>query len=254
MKKAILISREKRIALFCVLLLASGSQAFGAGKITTAGSFSYVSSYIWRGTDSLPDNDPAFQPSLTFTHSNGISLNLWGSYGFGGPDETSRLDELDYTLGYTSSKNPAFQWSVGHSYYTFLTDDGTTESQETYVGFSFPEAPLEPNFTLYGDWGHGKGYYANLSGGKDVSLNLWKKAMSLSFSIGYSDGQWDYEPGFSDINLGVSFPFGHEEKPFTLSLNYTYVPRKGSNAEENVPPKINYKNEFWVGLKYDFNL
>jgi hypothetical protein len=246
----------KHIILFVVLLLTCCGRAFGANRLTTAGSLSYVSSYIWRGQDLLPDNDSAIQPSITFTNADGVSLNLWGSFGFGGSDQVNHLDEWDYTLSYTGSISPALGWSIGHSYYTFPSVGGITESQESYFRLSFPKVPLSPAFTLYGDWGHGKGYYANLAGSKEASLNLGrtKVPISLAFSVGYTDGQWGFEPGFSDVNLSVGFPIGREGRLFTPSLNYTYVPEKGSIANGDVPPKINYDNEFWVGLKYDFNL
>ena len=241
-------------ALFLLIFVIAGFETAWADEVAAGGSVAYVSRYIWRGQDLLADNDPAIQPSVTFTFSRNVSFNVWGSYGFGGPNEKNELDELDFTLSYSGALNKLVSYTVGHTYYTFHTG-GLEESQETFAGISFPEAPLNPAVTLYGDWGSdvSRGYYLSVTGSKEFRLGR-SQPLTLSLSVGYCDGQWSMEPGISDINIGLSTTKKLGLVTITPSLNYTYVPDKASTAKGTTsPPKINTHNEIWMGVTFGFS-
>ena len=246
------------LAVALALFAFAGARPAAAAEIKGSGSIAYVTRYIWRGQDLLWNNDPAIQPSFTFELMKSLSLNIWGSYGFGGPNEKNELDELDFTLTYSGEINKDISYSVGHSYYTFHVA-GPDESQETFGGLSFPNVPLKPSLTLYGDWGSdvSRGYYLLLAGSHEIPLAWGLKdaapALTLGLSAGYCDGQWSMEPGVSDLNVGLSLPITEGKFTITPSLTYTFIPHKASGAKgETSPPKINTQDEIWGGVAFGF--
>lgn len=221
----------------------------------TSGTFALVSRYVWRGQDLLQNNDAAFQPSVTFSLKNSLSLNVWGSVGKGGPNDANELDELDFTLSKSGALNDAVNWTFGHTYYTFHTA-GNDESQETFAGLSLPKAAMKPSVTLYGDWGGdvSKGYYLNVAGGHDIPLAGNKRVPSITMNVsaGYCDGQWSMKPGLSDVNVSLAAPIALEGFTVTPFVTYTYVPDKASSAKgQTSPPFINTQNEIWGGVNFD---
>ncbi len=244
------------LAASLLLLVFAGAQPASA-NVGVDGSVTYVTRYIWRGQDLLPNNDGAIQPSLTLGLPGSLSLNMWGSYGIGGPNEKDELDELDFTLSYSGSITKYIEYTFGHTYYTFHTA-GPDESQETFAGVSF-KTFLNPAFTLYGDWGSdvSRGYYLLASASHDFSLGWGIKnvapALTLSVSAGYSDGQWSMEPDLSDLNIGLALPI--KAGVFTIKplVTYTYVPDKASvYSGESSPPKPNVSDEIWGGVAFEF--
>ncbi|MFC1558028.1 hypothetical protein ACFL40_01595, partial [candidate division KSB1 bacterium] len=54
--------------LFFVILISVNHSSLSAANIQNLSVEAYyVSSFIWRGFDATPDNNAAFQPSLTYT-------------------------------------------------------------------------------------------------------------------------------------------------------------------------------------------
>jgi len=242
------------IALFAAVIICAAGLPAAAGPVSASANL--VSRYIWRGQDLLPSNDMALQPSVTYTLPQGVSLNAWGSFGFGGPNEKDELDELDFTASYSGEISGRLSYTVGHTYYTFHTA-GPDESQETFAGVTLTKVEMKPAIMVYGDWGSdvSRGYYVNISGSKDFKVMLaGEKTMTLGLSAGYCDGQWSMEPGISDVNFSLSMPLKMKRITLTPSVNYTYVPDKASSAKGTTsPPKINSQNELWAGIGITLN-
>ena len=80
----------------------------------------YVSRFIWRGFDVTPDNNPAFQPSLTYSFGKtGLWVNLWGSIGLTERSKIKTADEVDYVFGYDKSlAGGIIDFSAGMYYIT----------------------------------------------------------------------------------------------------------------------------------------
>ena len=243
------------LAFAASMLLGSGAASAKVGP--TSGTFALVSRYVWRGQDLNPNNDMAFQPSITFSLHDSVSLNVWGSIGKSGVNQNKgmELDELDFTLSKSGAFSKDLNWTVGHTYYTFHTLSND-ESQETYAGVSLPKVAMKPSVTLYGDWGSdvSRGYYLSVAGSHDIPLagNKRLPSITMNVSAGYCDGQWSMKPGLSDVNVSFAAPV--EMKAFTVTpfITYTYVPDKASSAKgQTSPPFINTQNELWGGVNFD---
>jgi hypothetical protein len=82
------------IASFC-FLNASGETKW---KVSTGAEL--VSSYVWRG---VYQTGVSFQPALTVSYADGLSLSAWGSTDFStvGQADLGIAKEVDFTLGYS---------------------------------------------------------------------------------------------------------------------------------------------------------
>jgi uncharacterized protein (TIGR02001 family) len=198
-----------------------------------------VSRYIWRGFDTIADDRPAIQPSITFAFGkSGVWLNLWSAIALADTD----FVELDLIAGYDRSLSQDMILSAGLGYFTFPSmpnyPDKNSTSPEAYAGMTANSLPLRPCLTFYYDFNVGDGLYATLSLNQDFSVK--DRVFCSSLVIGYTSQyrDFDVDRGFSDICLGVSTDFGFKGTTLTPSLNYVIVPNE----------TINDENEIWVGL------
>ncbi len=198
-----------------------------------------VSRYIWRGFDTICDDRPAVQPSITLDFGkSGVWLNLWSAVALADTD----FVELDLIAGYDKVFPKEIILSAGVGYFTFPSmpnyPNKNSTSPEAYAGITASSLPLTPCLTLYYDFNVGDGFYATLSLNQSISVK--SKVLCSSFVIGYTRQYQDFEvdPGFSDICLGVSADFGFKRMTLTPSLNYVIVPNNTINGED----------EFWMGL------
>jgi uncharacterized protein (TIGR02001 family) len=198
-----------------------------------------VSKYIWRGFDTITDDRPAIQPSVTMLFGqSGLWLNLWSATALADTDFT----ELDLVAGYERPLSEHFALSIGAGYFTFprmphYPDENST-TPEAYVGLTASSFPFSPSATLYYDFNLGDGVYATLSLSRDFEVK--GKTVHLSSLAGYTRQYQGIgvDPGFSDVCLGLSTDVGFRGLMMTPSLNYVIVPNRTVNDE----------NEFWVGL------
>jgi uncharacterized protein (TIGR02001 family) len=208
-------------------------------KIGFRSDLSLVSKYIWRGFDTIADDRPAIQPSVTFDFGkSGVWFNLWSAVALADTD----FVELDLVVGYDRTLPKDMILSAGLGYFTFPSMSGYPDENSTtpeiYVGVTANSLPFCPSVTLYYDFNMGDGIYATLSLSKDFKMET--NVLNASFLIGYTDQYRDMEvdPGFSDVCLGVSTDFNLRSITLTPSINYVIVPNETVNDE----------NELWVGL------
>ena len=71
--------------------------------------FNYTGAYIWRGMDRLPNEEPAFQPSVEANVDDRWTLGLWGSYGL---DSNKEWDEFRYTAAYRAPVASRIAWTA----------------------------------------------------------------------------------------------------------------------------------------------
>lgn len=200
---------------------------------------SLVSRYIWRGFDTIADDRPAIQPSVTLSFGqSGVWLNLWSAVALADTD----FVELDLIAGYDRALSDEITLSAGLGYFTFPSmpnyPDKNSTSPEVYAGITASSFPITPSVTLYYDFNVGDGLYATLSLTRDVPVK--SKTIHISALVGYTRQYQDFgvDPGFSDIYLGLSTDFGVKDMTLTPSLNYVIVPNDTINDED----------EFWAGL------
>jgi uncharacterized protein (TIGR02001 family) len=208
-------------------------------KIGVRSELSLVSKYIWRGFDTIVDDRPAIQPSVTFDFGkSGVWFNLWSAVALADTD----FVELDLVLGYDRDLSKDLSFFAGIGYFTFPSMSGypdeNSTTPEVYAGITANSFPFSPCLTLYYDFNLGDGIYATLSLSRDFRIGT--KILNTSFLVGYIDQYKDIgvDPGFSDICLGVSTDFGYKSFTLTPSINYVIVPNDTVNDED----------EFWVGV------
>ena len=201
-----------------------------------------VSKYIWRGFDLYADNNPAFQPSVTYTFGeSGFSLNLWTSFALGERSIYKYDDEIDLTLAYDFQLSENFDLSVGFTHYGWYFDREfslkNSTSQEFFVAAGLPQVFLEPSLTIYYDVAMGSGLYALLKGGHTISLS---ETIDLAFSagLGYNSRQFTDESGLSDLTIGLNLPIKLGEWTIAPMINYTFV----------FLASVNPDNELWFCL------
>ena len=214
-------------------------------KINMSSNLTMVSRYIWRGFDTIPNDRPAAQPSLTFSFGeSGLWCNLWSAIAL----VDTNFVELDFIAGYDKILSKDVVLSTGVGYFTFPSfpnyPDKNSASPEIYLGTTFSSIPLSPRLTGYYDFNLGDGLYLTLD--LQHSFPLGAKDLRSTFLLGYTT---QYENirvdfGFSDICFGVSTDFASKRLTLTPSLNYVIVPNK----------TINQEDEIWAGfsINYDF--
>ena len=205
-----------------------------------------ASSYIWRGFDLNPHKKPVIQPSIDIAFGqSGFSLNLWSSFSFVSKD----LNEFDLTLSYATDLSKDVSLTAGLIHYAwylaenFKFEDNT--SHEFFLSIESPTIFLHPSLSIYYDFTVGDGIYLLLEIGRSFPL-FEKLGADLSASLGYNGGQWldkETDPGFSDLNFGLTLPF--QTGPFQISVfaNYTLF----------LLEAIGEENHFWFGISFSYS-
>ncbi len=204
-----------------------------------------ASRYIWRGFDLNPQKKHVIQPSIDFSFGqSGFSLNFRSSISFVSKD----LNEFDLTLSYSTDLSKDVSFAAGLIHYAwylaenFKFKDNT--SHEVFLSIKSPTAFLHPSLSIYYDFTAGDGIYLLLEIGQSFPI-FRKFGADLSASLGYNGGQWlaeESDPGFSDLNFGLTLPF--QNGPFQISAfaNYTIV----------LLDAIGEKNHFWFGISLSY--
>ncbi|MEN6357404.1 MAG: TorF family putative porin [Armatimonadota bacterium] len=226
----------------CLLSMAGGA-VYAQDSISTNIDLAYVSKYVWRGT--VPNSDPAFQPSVTISHPSGASFNFWGSMDTTGiNDNSGNFTEQDYTLSYAWKS-----MSAGYIYYAF-PNTAYPSTQEMF--FNIPlVSKLPVSLALNYDFDEAKGLYGALSTSYAYAMKSGK-AMSLSAKLGFaSSGYNDFyfgadKTGLVDLVLGVSMPFESGKMKITPSLTYSTM--VNSDLKDALSANGVDENNFIAGL------
>ena len=235
------LMQKKLWPFLMVMLIFLSFPSLAFAEIGFSSDLTFVSRYIWRGFDTIHDDRPAIQPSITFAFGkSGLWLNLWSAVALADTD----FVELDLIVGYDKVFFKEMTLSAGVGYFTFPSmsnyPDKNSTSPEAYAGITANSLPLTPGLTLYYDFNVGDGLYATFS--LNQSFHIKGKILCSTFVIGYTtqyqDPDFGVDPGFSDICLGVSTDLNLRSVTLTPSLNYVIVPNETINDED----------EFWVGL------
>lgn len=183
-----------------------------AEQVTTKLDLPYVSKYVWRGT--VPNPDPAFQPSLTVSHKSGASLNLWASVDATDiSGEEGRPTEIDYTLNYAWSAG-RLGMNAGLIDYTF-PNTALAATSEVYASACLGGA-YSPSFSVNYDFDEAHGYYASLSAGRACTMpwrNGASTAMNVSARLSFASAGYNKlyfladKSAFTDLLLSASVPF-----------------------------------------------
>lgn len=206
-----------------------------------------TSRYVWRGFDLLLDNNPALQPSLTYTFGeSGFSINAWGSFALKERDDYQDADEMDITVNYDLElKNITL--SAGLIHYGYYFEDGfsfkDSTTQEFYLGIALDGLWVEPRLVAYYDIHLGDGLYLEAGASREFAVSE-SLGLSLDAWMGYNNGQWQVKKGFSDLNLraDLAIPAGS----FTIQPFIWFCKIFNDEVNEN-------NSEFIFGLKISFS-
>jgi uncharacterized protein (TIGR02001 family) len=246
------------IAAVCALSAASAAtfaqDAAKAPSICTKLDLAYVSKYIWRGIPLNPD--PAVQPSLTFTHPSGVSLNVWGSMDTTDvTDQQWNVTEIDYTLNYQPNPNIY----GGLVSYTFPNTEFPTTS-EVYACYCFL-GKYSPALSVNYDIDKSHGIYAAASAGYSCAIPGQKRApaVGLSARIGYGDSRhnrYNYltdTSGLTDVLIGAALPITVTPK-ITVTPSISYASIINSDIKKTFDASSTKKNNFVYGVTVSFPL
>ncbi|MFC2162031.1 hypothetical protein ACFLRX_10315, partial [Acidobacteriota bacterium] len=149
----------------------------------------------------------------------------WSSVSFVNKD----LNEFDLTLSYVTDLSRDVSLTGGFIHYgwyfanNFKFNENT--SQEVFLSIESPTVFLHPSLSVYYDFTSGEGIYLLL--GINHSVPLFQKlGAKLSASLGYNGGQWlvkETDPGFSDLNFGLTLPVKNGQFQVSAFTNYTIV-------------------------------
>jgi len=200
------------------------------------------SRYIWRGFDLYPENNPAIQPSLTYTMGeSGLSLNLWMGFALKERSKLKYFDEIDLTLTYTFMKVNNIEISTGFTHYGFYFAKNfsfkKSTSQEVFISAALPDSPFSPGLTVFYDFNLGSGLYINLEGSRTIRISK-KQDSILSASLGFNSRQYIDQTGLSDLSFKYTVP---------VSLKKIII---SPYCSISIPlmKTVNPKTEWWFGV------
>jgi len=149
-----------------------------------------VSKYVWRGM--LQNGDPAVQPSVTLGWK-GLSLNVWQSwdttnYGTkhypGGANRQGRVEECDYTLGYSRTVLDG-KLTLGGGVICYTFPDTYPTTTELYASATV-NTFLSPTIAVYRDIDESKGLYITPSISHTITIND-KTNVVFKANVGWGD-------------------------------------------------------------------
>jgi len=222
---------KKIFGIFALVLLAGGiarAQEETEDTGLSAGlDLAYVSKYVWRGM--VCNDDPALQPSLTLSHPDGLSFNLWGSLDTTDiAGEKGNFTEVDYTLDYEWEINGNC-FNAGASYFAYPNSEANPTG-EIYAGVCFC-GDLSPSLSVKYDYQDIKGAYLIFGLSRDCNLTPGKAEnpllLGLSAEVGYglanfNDGYFGVDKStFNDILVSASLPLAvNDQLTITPSVSY----------------------------------
>lgn len=170
--------------------ISSGAYAEESKGPSLSADITPASKYVWRGL--ILTDDPVLQPSVTLSHKN-LSLNIWANTDLTDINGTSgEINELDYTIDYSSSVDKV-NFSVGLIQYTFPRTD--FEPTTEIYGSAGLSVLLSPTVSVYYDSDEVGGLYGTFGVSQSFPLGeIIKKispSLDLSGSIAYATSDWN---------------------------------------------------------------
>jgi len=241
----------KSVILILILLISSVLPAFGQHSMNA--DLDYVTRYMWRGFDVLDDRT-AIQPSITYSHDGGFSVNVWTSFGLCDRNEVNDLDEVDVTFSYSKPINDIFSVEAGlvNYLYPVMDDfpDDNSMSQEIFFTVSAAYSIGSPYLSVYYDFNLGDGLFIQAGYSREFELNEDLKPV-FSVDLGYNNGSWGVQDmGLSNLDAGLTLPVNFDKFSLGFGLYSVFILNdelRDMNRGEST--------ELWgkISLSYSFN-
>ena len=230
-------------------------------KLGVTVDMTYVSRYIWRGTDTYPNNHSAIQPSIDIDfYGTGFGVNVWWSRANKSGFESS--EEIDYSLYYCSSlfkaESYATEYTIGWIYYSYPDEPKKVANmQEVYATLSWPNicpVGLVPSYTIVSTWpSESKSDIRDYSGWLQIFGLCYdltvpgflpgtkEHIFHLSAETVYNDGAYgtEIDHDWSHAVFGIS-------TGFDLRNNMTFMP--GFYYQSSWDNSVNTSDEYWTSL------
>lgn len=222
--------KTRTVLLIVLFMLCCYTTSFGNIKNFSVETH-YVSRFIWRGFDIIPDNNSALQPSVLYSAgSTGLWFNIWGSVSLTERSNTKTADEVDYVFGYDRPlAGGAVTASVGMYYYTFPNLEGNNATPEVFVGLTFGKIPLSPSFFFYHDFDLADGQYFLCS----LSQSIKPVPLTFNLSAGYNNNYLIDDSGISDVTLSCSYTITAGRLNIIPRLYYALTPMDTVNDNDS---------------------
>jgi len=187
------------------------------------------SKYVSRGM--TYSENPVIQPSISV---NKGSLTAIGITNF--DTQCSEFNEYDLVLDYTKTAGN-ITFSSGYGLYTFPGTE-MQKTEEVYASATL-EKTFRPTLKAVYDFDKGKGLYAELSAGKDISIG--KTTISATGKLGYNNKYFREKSSLSNLEVNLSMPI-ESGKNMTI--------RPCINCSKALD--LDFIDQFYAGLNLEF--
>lgn len=204
---------QTRSALAAATLLALS----GAAHAELSGGVTVTSNYLFDGV-SQTDNNPAIQPTLTWTFDNGIYVGGW----FSNVDFGEANIEQDYYVGWSGALNDSLSMDVGAVAYRYAgAPSKGYDYNEYYVGLTFMENTSWKYWYAHdSDVWHGTAWRTNLV--HNIALpNDFGLALEASYTR-FKDAA-DYYEISDDDQLHARVGLSHDWAGFSFDLSFHWT-------------------------------
>lgn len=214
----------KKTALALAVVAAGVSaQAQEASALSVTVDVTYVSDYVFRGTQL---GDASVQPSVEASYGD-FYAGVWHTSELSHNDGAT---ETDLYAGYGFAVTDIVSLDVGVTRYTYSGGSGG-DSTEVFVGAA-ADVLLSPSVYVYHDFDYDT-YTIEGSIGYSVPVDAINASVDLSASVGYVSADDNFENTTTDdytyFSVGASIPYAlSETATLTVGVEYIY------NTEDSV--------------------
>ena len=253
--------------LVLIVLCVNGRKAYAEEKsITMPVSFSYSSTYWWRGYELFGKNVGVLWPGVGFNYGDLAMTFAAGIAETWITEETSALEksaksltELDLGAAYTINKDK-FSLAlglmyIGYPYYDALNASAVEASFIEGSAIFTLKTILSPYVAFYYDYylhesdaktPVNEDYYVKVGASHNLISTEDGFAFSLGVYVGYYNNAYLDMSGWSDAVATAGISKNYKNTSFTSNFNYGRT--LGKDFRENPNYNAGKKNHFWASF------
>ena len=215
----------------------------GWPKVNVSAGIDVVTNYVFRGFDYL-DDKPAIQPwaGVAFPDA-GVEIGLWTSFAASDreDEEIRALDEFDITVSWGHTWW-LFNFGAGHVAYILPDSPGHAGySAELFAWFGVGFEPIPGTLALgagltgYWDYDQGNDLYMSVAADATwtaMDFGAGTLVIGAGATAGYNHGQYNVDPGLSDIDLRGSVTVNVWLLSLYVECHAVLIPEETVNDED----------------------
>jgi hypothetical protein len=181
------------VLLSPILLISAGLNCAQAEDTFSGNAYVGANSmYLWRGFNLSEDSNFVVQPGLDLSFA-GFTASIWANYD----EDSSKINETDFTLDYSFDIKDAVSMSVGNTYFNL---DEAEDTNELYLTCTF-NTLLSPTFSIYWDWDQATETGIYLTAGVSHTFTLMDNLnLNLGGLIGYNIENYSVSEEYSNFH------------------------------------------------------